>query len=94
MTDATARADRIKRLIEDPDFQKGFDDTRNAILQRFSETPPSNTEQLVECRKLLQLLTSVEANLKQAISDGKLEVFEAEQQRTGFLQELKWKRRA
>jgi hypothetical protein len=94
VSEVTAKADRVERLLNDRDFKQALEDTRNAILQRFSETPPSQTEQLVECRKLLHLLDSVEANLKQAIRDGKLEVFTHEQQKTGFLQELRWKKRA
>lgn len=85
----TDKGDRVHRLLTDPDLQQAFIDVRDAILDRFSKTPPSNTEQLVECRRLLQLLESVEANLKRAVSDGKLEDFRVQQdERPPFLGDL------
>jgi hypothetical protein len=91
----TERGDRAYRLLNDPDLQQAFADVKDAILDRFGKTPPSNTEQLIECRRLLQLLDSVEANLKRAISDGKLEDFRVQQdERPPFLGDLiKWPKR-
>ena len=89
MSEIDARAARADRLLNDPDLNKAFVDTRTAILERFSEIPPSETEELVECRRLLQLLKSVEENLKQAVRDGELSRFRAqEQERPPFLGDL------
>lgn len=92
MSEATARAERVQRLLDDPDLQRGLRDVRDALHQRFAQTPPSNVEQLVECRKYLHLLDSLETNLRQAIQDGKLEAFrENEEERRSRIGEL-WNR--
>jgi hypothetical protein len=94
MTDITAKAARVERLLADEDLQKAFTDTRDAILQRFSQIPPSEAEQLVECRRLLQVLQSVEKNLYRAIREGELAEFRAEERKQSpFLGELWWNRK-
>lgn len=94
MSEVTAKADRVKRLLEDPDLQQAFEDVRQAILQGFSETPPTKTEQLVLWRERLHLLDSVKANLERAIEDGNVERFHAqEQERPPFLGDiLAWRK--
>ena len=71
----TAKADRIQRLLNDPDLIQAFEDVRDALHKGFEQTPPSDVEQLIGCRYRLQVLGSVKANLLQAIEDGKLEDF-------------------
>ena len=89
MSEIDARAARAARLLEDPDLKQAFADTRTAILEKFSEIPPSETEQLVECRRLLQLLESVEKNLKLAIREGELSRFRADEEtRPSFLGDI------
>ena len=84
----TEKADRVEQLLSNPDFKQALEDVLGALLRAFSETPPSEVEQLVDCRKRLHLLDSVEANLKQAIQDGRLEDFNAEQKGQGILGDL------
>lgn len=76
----TAAADRAKELLDDPTFQKAMGDVRLALMNRFIDTSPSDTEELVQTRMYLHLLDSVEANLIQAIEDGFLEDFRANEQ--------------
>lgn len=76
----TAKADRAKELLNDPTFQKALGDVRLALMNRFIDTSPSDKEGLIETRMYLHLLDSVEANLIQAIEDGMLEDFRANEQ--------------
>lgn len=96
MSEVIAKADRCKKLLEDHDLRQAFTDTKNAILRGFSETPPTNGEQLIEWRRRLLALKSVEENLKQAIKDGQLERFRAlEQEKPPWLGDLvKWRKKA
>jgi hypothetical protein len=81
--------------MDDPDLQQAFDDVRTALHKAFATTPVSNTEHLVDIRKRLHLLDSVEANLRTAIQDGHLDDFNAsEQERPPFLGDiLKWRQK-
>jgi len=91
----TAQADRVHRLINDPDLKQAFQDVRDALHQAFASTPTNDSEAMVDIRKRLHLLDSVEANLDRAIQDGHLEDFRAnEQERAPFLGDLlQWKNR-
>lgn len=95
MSDVTARADRVARLLEDPDLKQAFRDVRDAILRQFQEIPPSETEQLLKCRERLHLLTSLEKNLERAIQDGKIErLRDEEQKKPPYLGDLmKWRKK-
>ena len=95
MTDIQSKAERCKHLLDDKDLQQAFKDVRDALHQAFAQTPVSNTEQLVDIRKRLHLLDSVEENLYQAIQDGGLERFrEIEDERPPFLGDLlAWRRK-
>ena len=75
----TAKSDRVARLLEDPDLKQAFTDVRDALHQAFANTPTDDAEALVNIRKYLHLIDSVEANLIRAIEDGHLEDFRAEQ---------------
>ena len=91
----TAKADRIKRLVEDPDLQEAFDNVRNALFTQFAKCKTNDTDTMADIRKRLHLLDSVEANLHQAIRDGKLEDFKAvEQERPPVLGNIvEWTRK-
>ena len=75
----TAKADRIKRLIEDQDLKQAFQDVRDALHYKFATAPIDDSDGMTDIRKMLHLLNSVEANLKQAIEDGTLEDFRAKE---------------
>lgn len=93
MTDIQAKADRCKRLMEDPDLKQAFQDVRNALLRKFEECSTTDADSMVDIRKRLHLLDSVEANLRQAIEDGQLEDFNVSEQQRQWLGDL-WKKRA
>ena len=71
----TAKADRIKRLVEDQDLKQAFQDVRDALHYKFATAPIDDSQGMTDIRKMLHLLDSVEANLKKAIEDGTLEDF-------------------
>ena len=76
----TAKADRIERLVADPDLQEAFKTVRERYRDLIEETPLSESEALLDVRKMLHLLRDVEETLHTAIQDGHLEDFRAEQQ--------------
>jgi len=88
----TAKSDRVQKLLDDEDLQAAFQNVRDALHQAFSQAKVSDTETLLDIKKRLHLLDSVEANLYQAIQDGHLEDFRSiEEERPPFLGDLsKW----
>ena len=76
----TAKATRIKRLLEDPDLLEAFDNVQRAILNGWMQTPPSDIDSKEEWHRRLFTLQSVEENLKQAIRDGELDDFKVAEQ--------------
>jgi len=76
----TAKADRVKKLLDDEDLQEAFDNVRRAIHEGWASTKPSDSEAKDEWHRRLFTLQSVEANLKKAIQVGHLEDFNTEQQ--------------
>ena len=91
----TAKSDRIKKLLNNKDLQQAFDDVRDALLKLFTECGTNDADEMVDIRKRLHLLDSVEANLKRAIEDGQLEDFRAtEQEKPTFLGDIKeWRKK-
>jgi len=76
----TAKADRIKKLIADPDLAEAFQSVRQKYLNLIEFTPLADDTALLDIRKMLQLLRDVEQDLKQSIDNGKLEDFRATEQ--------------
>lgn len=89
----TAKSDRVKKLIEDPDLQEAFQMVREKYRDLIEETPISDDGALLDIRKCLHLLREVEEALQTAIEHGTLEDFRAqEQEGRGFLQDVsRWK---
>ncbi len=75
----TGKSDRIQRLVDDPDLKQAFQDVRDALHYKFATAPIDDSKGMTDIRNMLHLLDSVEANLGQAISDGKLEDFRAKE---------------
>jgi len=67
----TTKSDRIQRLVEDEDLKQAFQDVRDALHYKFATAPIDDAQGMTDIRKMLHLLDSVEANLQQAIEDGK-----------------------
>ena len=91
----TAKSDRVKKLLNDPDLKQAFVDVKNALYQQFNKAKTNDVETILDIRKRLHLLDSVEANLKRAIQDGQLEDFRAmEDERPSFLGDIvKWRQK-
>ncbi len=88
----TAKADRIKRLLDDPDIEDAFKAVREHYRDAIEQVPVNDPELIMDIRKMLHLLTEVKQTLRKAIQDGALEDFRVrEQQGRGFLQDIrKW----
>lgn len=91
-----AKANRVKKLLENKDLQQAFDDVKGALHTQFDQIPPSDLEAMVKIKERLHLLASVEENLKAAIKDGALEEFRLREQETPpYLGDiLEWRKRA
>ena len=92
----TAKADRVERLIKDPDLQDAFKVVREFWRDKIEETPlhsKDGDEALFDIRKMLFLLRSVGEALQTAIEDGHLEDFRVkEQEGKGILGSIeKWR---
>lgn len=88
MSEVTAKADRCQRLMNDPDLKQAFQDVRDALHRHIDELPVSvEPEILVDIKKRIHLLDSVWANLERAVSDGKLEEFNADQEKVAYLRD-------
>jgi hypothetical protein len=73
------RANRVGRLLNDPEFSLAFDNTKKAIFEKIEQTPLRDNEGLMHLRICLKLLNDVRANLISAINDGKQAEFNIEQ---------------
>lgn len=76
-----AKADRCKRLVEDPDLSEAFTQVRAAILEKIEACPIRDTEGAEKLRLMLKLLNDVRANLVAAIEDGKMAKFQIDEKR-------------
>lgn len=76
-----ARAERVEKLLNDPELKAAFDNTRTAIFEKIEATPIRDVEGLTQLRLCLKLLGDVKANLVHALNDGKAAEFHVEQQK-------------
>jgi hypothetical protein len=95
VSEVTAKAVRVHRLLEDQDLQDAFSDVERALFERFRAAPTDNGEILKELKLMHTLLDSVKANLYMAIKDGKLEQFNEDQsENVQFLGDIrKWRKK-
>lgn len=75
----SAKSDRVKKLLNDPDLQEAFENVRQAIHDGWENTKPSDKELREEWHRRLFTLRSIEENLLQAIEDGVLEDYKAKE---------------
>jgi hypothetical protein len=73
------RAQKVERILTDPEFITAFDSTRQAIFEQIERTPLRDDEGLKHLRLCLKLLSDVKANLVSVLNDGKVEEFRIEQ---------------
>ena len=76
----TAKADRVRALLEDKDLQEAFDNVEREIYALFKETQPSDKDGLQRCRMKLEALEALRANLSYAVQEGDYEDSKAEQE--------------
>jgi hypothetical protein len=91
----TDKADRIKRLLEDEDLKEAFEVVRSKLLGAFASCDAENVKFMQDIKIRLTLLSAVEQNLRDAITDGTLKDFRAqEQERPPFLGDIrKWRKK-
>ena len=75
------RAERVEKLLRDPELIAAFDNTKQAIFQKIEQTPIRDTEGLLHLRLCLKLLGDVRANLDAVVNDGKMAEFKIEQEK-------------
>ena len=90
----TAKADRIKKLLDDEDLQQAFEDVRRTLMDAFANCKTDDAERMMDISKRLNLLQAVEQNLRRAIQDGQLQDFrDAEKERPPFLGDIRqWRK--
>lgn len=74
-----ARAERVNKLLNDPELLGAFASVREAIVTKIEQCPMRDTEGAEKLRIMLKLLNDVRANLEQAITDGKVINFRLQQ---------------
>ena len=78
----TGKADRVLRLVQDPDIKAAFKTVREFYRDKIEDTPVSDATALLDIRKMLHLLRDVEDALQTVIDDGHLKDYRiAEQER-------------
>jgi len=80
MTDIIGKADRAKRLLNDPELKQAFQDVEDAIIRTWKESSQEDVAGHTYLKQALHILSSVTANLERAVSDGKLKAFRIEQE--------------
>lgn len=91
MSDVIQRAQRAEKLLNDPELQAAFDNTKQAIFQKIEVTPIRDTEGLTQLRLCLKLLSDVRANLTKVLNDGKVAEFNIEETKR-LAKILRWNR--
>lgn len=93
----TAKADRVRKLLESPDLQEAFDNVRQfylGLIETLPVDPENGKDALYNIREKLLLLRQVRDDLEKAIEHGNVEDFNATvNDRPTFLGELKWPRK-
>lgn len=83
------RAEKVQRLLKDPEIVAAFDNCKQAIFQKIEQTPIRDAEGLTQLRLCLKLLNDVKANLENVLNEGKAIEFNIEKAKQGFLRRLR-----
>ena len=78
------RAEKAKRLLEDPVLQESFELVRSKIFGMFETASLRDEQAVLRAKDLLHALNLVRRALEQAVSEGKLEDRILEEERRGF----------
>jgi hypothetical protein len=89
----TAKADRVKALLNDEHVQQAFQDLEDWYTSMLKDAPVNsdadNVTLILDIKKQLQALDTFKAHLEQIVSDGLLEDFKAtEKEQPTFLGDL------
>lgn len=76
----TAKADRVRALLNDEDLKEAFANVEREIYQLFKETLPSDKKALQRCRMKLEALEALRANLEGTVEEGEYEDSLAQQE--------------
>lgn len=85
------RGERARRLLTDPLLSQAFTDVRGAIIDRWENTPLRDKDGAHELKLMLRLLRDVQANLEQAVQNGKLAAAELNQLNRRELSPAEWR---
>lgn len=83
--DEIERASKAKLVLDNPEFQRAFDQVRTAIHDVWESCPIRDTEGQHSLKLQLKLLGDVKANLERAIADGTMAALELERSRKPIL---------
>ncbi len=78
--DVVGRANRAEAILKDPIYREAFENVRQAIFTRIENTPVRDAEGLQQLRLMLKLLRDVEANMTEAVNNGKVEALRLAQE--------------
>ena len=80
----TEKADRVKEIMENKYLQEAFEAIHQKCLYVMINAPVEMTEEnltvIMDAKRMLKALDQLEAELENAVREGKLEDFHAEQQ--------------
>ena len=90
-----AKGNRVQRLISNKDLSQAFKDVENAIITKWMESSQEDEAGHKYLKQAILVLSSVKANLYQAIENGKVETFKLEQEENvvPFLGDLSWQKK-
>ena len=75
----TAKADRIRELLDDPHIKEAFANVKRYLHEMFEEADSDDIETLRSISMRLNLLDAVRADLEAAVEAGDYEDFKAQQ---------------
>jgi hypothetical protein len=83
MNDAqiTARAAKAENLINDPLLAEGFENLKQAIIDRIVEAPLADKDGVHELKLMLKLLADLKLNLEAFVRDGQMIEVKIKQQK-------------
>ena len=73
VSEVVARADRVQRLLEDPDFKAAVEAVRQRLLDRWPATKQEDVEGREQCFRELKALDSVIRDLTETVRTGSFE---------------------
>ena len=82
------RAENAKRILENPVYREAIDGLREHYRDMIENTSMVEAKEVLEVRKMLHLLRTVEQHIEQVLKDGEFEVLQYQEQKHTFLGDL------